>query len=376
MSKKNIFQTLYVCGKIGAQLHPLESLVGYGLILPFLLTQNSNISSFFFQNFKIQTLIFVPLAFIPTWWTKHMLYVDIAWPMGVMMIGIQVILFSMSLTTTNLLLLRYVFLVGLALTVHGARMGFGALVMFYPYARSEDIPRYQYAKIRFLDETNHDNDSCGWWRFKRNHDIFQQCYVNMVILASIGALPIATAANNETCTYKECSPTQVSMLSWMGLMIWLMAWIFENVADFQKIRFMKNVKQKRMRNPTDKKYYVLGHPPYHDSRYFLWTWCRHPNYFCEWLAWCGLVISVIPCLYSLSQDETLFPICLWTLHLVFIPRLFYDCLMYWTGAAPAEHFSYKKRGELYAKYQKTTRVLFPFPLPYANHAQTPGWSVL
>ena len=58
--------------------------------------------------------------------------------------------------------------------------------------------------------------------------------------------------------------------------------------------------------------------------------------------------------------------------LFYVPRLFYDCLVYWTGAAPAESRSIQKRPD-YKEYQRTTNVFLPFPAPFFDHHRTPGW---
>jgi hypothetical protein len=54
------------------------------------------------------------------------------------------------------------------------------------------------------------------------------------------------------------------------------------------------------------------------------------------------------------------------------PRIFYDCLVYWTGAAPAESRSIKRRKD-FREFQQTTNVLIPINLPWINHHRTPGW---
>ena len=58
-------------------------------------------------------------------------------------------------------------------------------------------------------------------------------------------------------------------------------------------------------------------------------------------------------------------------------RFFYDCLVYWTGAAPAEQQSVRKR-PLYRKYQDATPVFFPFWVPswLVHHHCVPGWPLL
>ena len=53
-------------------------------------------------------------------------------------------------------------------------------------------------------------------------------------------------------------------------------------------------------------------------------------------------------------------------------RFFYDCLLHWTGAEPAEHFSVLRR-ERYRDYQRSTRVLWPFEAPLVDHGRRENW---
>ena len=47
----------------------------------------------------------------------------------------------------------------------------------------------------------------------------------------------------------------------------------------------------------------LGVPPFDGARFWLWTRCRHPNYFCEWLGWLGLCLAATPSLLQLLAIE-------------------------------------------------------------------------
>ena len=60
--------------------------------------------------------------------------------------------------------------------------------------------------------------------------------------------------------------------------------------------------------------------------------------------------------------------------LAMLSRFLYDCLMYWTGAEPAEHFSVRKR-PAYAAYQRSVRVFWPIELPgwLSDHGRVEGW---
>lgn len=57
--------------------------------------------------------------------------------------------------------------------------------------------------------------------------------------------------------------------------------------------------------------------------------------------------------------------------LYLVGRIFYDCLNYWTGAEPAEHFSFEKR-PLHGAYQKQTRVFWPFEMMGVDHGREAG----
>lgn len=114
----------------------------------------------------------------------------------------------------------------------------------------------------------------------------------------------------------------------------------------------------------------LGLPPYAGSSYWLWTRSRHPNYFFEWAAWCSLSLAALP---SLARLEESIPVKAgFALALYIVPRFFYDCLLYWTGAEPAEHSSAAKRPS-YREYQRATRVFWPFELPLVDHGRRDFW---
>lgn len=168
-------------------------------------------------------------------------------------------------------------------------------------------------------------------------------------------------------------------------MIWVLAFRFENKADGQKRKFLAacfkktqeikeaekagTVVSQQDRDSATKA--VLGMPPYNTEEYSLWTQCRHPNYFGEWCCWFGFSVSAIPSVLEICQDNQL--VCLAMLAVLFYTcRLFYDCLIHWTGAGPAEHFSALKRGNVYAQYQRTVRCFWPewmptLPYPLNDH---------
>lgn len=361
--------------EIGGNLHRAEWLLIY-FVFPcvvFWLTP-APLQDLFRLNAVVQALVFIPLVQIPALITSQLIYVDIGWPTGLCCVALT------ALTSgTGWWLRRWV--ASSLLLVHGARMMVGAFFMFgsaskFTFRFSADLPRYQFARVRW--EKEHGMPASHWW-LKVQHDTMQQGLANATLLAA----PIFLAASNPT---EHLAPLEVC-----GWLIWLGGWLFENAADVQKLLFLAECKAKgksiRESNATDAaakaeavaalKQSCLGMAPFAGSKYFCWTLCRHPNYFGEWCCWLGLVVAAIPSVFAVCGvgDSGWWLVPLVGLMLAYVLRLFYDCLVWWTGAGPAEHFSGLKR-PLYLEYQRTTRCFWPSVIPTLSgmhHYQEPGW---
>lgn len=103
-------------------------------------------------------------------------------------------------------------------------MAFGGLYNFYPYKFKEDLTRYRYAKLRWVSQGMPESH----WPFKIQHDLIQQLFANIAFLP----VPIALTAYNTT--------GQIHLLEIIGLLMYLLSTIWENKADFQKMKFIKN----------------------------------------------------------------------------------------------------------------------------------------
>lgn len=98
----------------------------------------------------------------------------------------------------------------------------------------------------------------------------------------------------------------------------------------------------------------------------LWSSCRHPNYFFEWMVWNGLILAAIPSLLKVadhSNSKCPFAcgkalVVTFALGLVYTSRMMYVFLLYQTGATPSEYYSVRKRPD-YRKYQETTNQFWP-----------------
>lgn len=171
---------------------------------------------------------------------------------------------------------------------------------------------------------------------------------------------------------QEQVSTPLVFLEKLGFVGWCFFWSLESLADAQKVIFMTEVMKQRAAAGTKQPPAVLGHAPFDTPRYGLWTLCRHPNYFCEWMCWNSLVCASIPSLLVLSNCSMAAKFALAAI-LFFVSRFFHDCLLHWTGAAPAEFFSVQKRGAAYKEYQATTRCFWPFEMPGVDHFRESGW---
>ncbi len=118
----------------------------------------------------------------------------------------------------------------------------------------------------------------------------------------------------------------------VGIVIWLIGFSFEAIADWQKSVWRKNPKNKG-------KFIDVG----------LWSRSRHPNYFGEITLWFGMAIIALPTLQS------------WQL-LTLVSPLFVTLLITKISGLPMlETYADKTWGkdEDYQQYKKNTPVLIP-----------------
>lgn len=294
-------------------LHSLPYLVILGLLLNI-----SLLASFALSNLLVQLLIFLFLVIIPAWHTGRMSYVDIGWPLGLLLIGVQVLLFSPEFTIRSLLIAgMYIFAGGrmFIMAIIGWRMGY----------LNQELPRYQYQRLRWQRR--------GWQEKPALlYEVASQGLANMSVLA-LPAILMTTNTNPN--------------LSWLELVafgLWLVAFCIEFIADAQKVRFAVRMRQQGRKRETCKQ--------------GLWRFSRHPNYFAEWMVWNALVLASIPSLLALIEQAMLWTVVLLAIALAYLSYIMYVVLTHYSGAIPAEYYSVQKRPD-YADYQKHTPMFFP-----------------
>lgn len=114
----------------------------------------------------------------------------------------------------------------------------------------------------------------------------------------------------------------------VGMAILLVAFIGEGVADAQ-LRAFGKIHKKAVADTG------------------LWRWSRHPNYFFEWLGWCGWAVIALSGPFG------------WLALLA--PVQMYILLVYVSGIPPLEKHMRETRGQAFDDYAARTSAFFPLP---------------
>ena len=123
--------------------------------------------------------------------------------------------------------------------------------------------------------------------------------------------------------------TTISALAWVGVAAWAVGNAGTIVADRQLAQWRAN--------PAN-----TGRT----ARRGLWSWSRHPNYFFEWVSWCGTALVA-----TTAPNG-------WIAWIVPAGLLF--LLFRVTGIPATERQALRSRAD-YAEYQRTTSAFVPIP---------------
>jgi steroid 5-alpha reductase family enzyme len=293
--------------------------------LPYLLCMlvmllSPPLQAFTLGNVIVQGVLFLLLCIIPAIKTGRMSYVDLAWPLGLFFIGLQVLFFSDEMTSRS-------YIIAALYLFAGGRMTAMALIGLKLGYLNKELPRYQYQRLRWQRR--------GWQEKPAMlFEVASQGFANMTVLA----LPAILQAS-------YASP-DLSLLEIVGYGLWLAAFVFEFIADAQKARFAARMKREKRKGEHCE-----------DG---LWKYSRHPNYFGEWLVWNALVLSSVPSLMALSHSLSIWHAVAFVIALIYLSYVMYIVLTHYSGAVPSEFYSAQKRPG-YTEYQRSTNMFFPGP---------------
>jgi len=148
------------------------------------------------------------------------------------------------------------------------------------------------------------------------------------VFLSLGALCGAAIAFPLFLGQRTSTPDP-GLLSAVGILLFIFGLIFETVADMQLRKFLKN---------PDNKNKVL--------QTGLWGYSRHPNYFGEFIVWCGFFLIAL---------ET--P---WGWLAIVSPLTLLYILLGPLGIGLVERRMRKKRPEAFAEYERKTNAFIPW----------------
>ena len=282
----------------------------------YIFFQIENFQNFLLINLISQIFIFLFIVCLPAYFTNRMSYVDIAWPFGLVAIGI------ISFFCGDGYLLKKS-IISMLYIIAGLRMGIGALILLKKGYLNKELPRYSYQRIRWKKK-GFVND-----KFSVQYEILLQCFANATFLA----IPAILISNNSSQTF--------SIIEVIGFLVWVIFFFLEHISDLQKQKFLINAKKNNLKNQVCD----IG----------LWKYTRHPNYFSEWMIWNGLIIASFS---SLLVNNSMIVFLGTTTSLLYITILMYQTLVFLTGAIPSEYYSLIRRPD-YKKYKQTTNMFFP-----------------
>jgi len=283
----------------------------------FMFSNSNTLVDLLIVNSLLQLTLFILVACIPYLRTKRISYVDIAWPFGVATIGVLIILMGEADIIRRVIAGGVYLFIGLRMGIAAVLMGIKTGVIF-----KTEFPRYNYRRMMLEKSGKKHTD------FHILVEMMAQGFANMTVLAIPGFL---IAVNNTG---------SISYLEIAGICIWGIAYIFESIADSQKLLFISK---------NSEGVCNIG----------LWKYSRHPNYFSEWLVWTSLVIAAVPSWLAIGSIETTPVWIALGAGALCASVMMYITLVYITGAIPAEYYSVRKRKE-YKAYQEKTNMFFPW----------------
>ena len=199
-----------------------------------------------FSQAAVIILAFVTLLWIWSIFIKNVSIVDVFWGLGFVIVNVFYAFNSGELTTRKTILLTLVSFWGLRLASYLALRNIG---------KGEDF--------RYQEFRNYYGPKRYWW-FS-----FFQTFLLQGALIMIISLPLLGV-------HASSSTGALTILDYIGIIVWSIGFAFEAGGDFQLARFKRNVKNKGKVLNTG-----------------FWKYTRHPNYFGDSAVWWAYAIFSI-----------------------------------------------------------------------------------
>ena len=191
-------------------------------------------------------VVFVTLLWVWSVFIKNVSIVDIFWGLGFVIVNVFYAFMFGDLTERKLLVLILVCIWGFRLAIYLAIRNIG---------KGEDF-RYQEFRRNYGPKR--------YWWFSFFQTFLLQAVLIMII--SLPLLGINTSTNSGS----------LNGLDYLGIVVWIVGFVFEAGGDYQLMRFKKN--------PINKgKILDIG----------FWKYTRHPNYFGDSAVWWSYAIFSI-----------------------------------------------------------------------------------
>ncbi len=229
--------------------------------------------------------------------TRDASHVDVAWAIGIACLAVVYALLADGSTEHRVL-------AAVLATVWGWRLGL--FLLFDRVLGKEEDGRYRALREKWGA------------RADRNFFVFFQFQALFVVFFSLPYLLISLDPASGLGT-----------LEWSGTVVWAIGNAGAVTADRQLARWRSD--------PANRG---------RTARAGLWAWSRHPNYFFEWVTWCGvaLVATAAP----------------WGWAAWIVPAVLLFLLFRVTGIPATEAQALRSRAD-YAEYRRTTSVFVPLP---------------
>lgn len=235
------------------------------------------------------------IAFIVAFRLKRVDVVDVAWGLSFIAIVKGLQLFSPSVTP-------WVLIVDVLIALWGLRLSWHIYRRFRRSLKQDE--RY----TALMDK---------WPQQHLGVQMFVKIFLSQAVLATIISAPVILIHFYQPATM----PVAI-----IGLVLWIIGFIYESVADRQLAAFVQQHRGELMQTGV-------------------WKYSRHPNYFGEMTMWWG--ISLIACATPL-----------WWVGLIGAVAITY-LLCFVSGVPLAENRAKNKKG--WSDYSRKTSVLFPWP---------------